>query len=740
MDKRTKVFVLVIFFLAVAILGNAQSCSTTISAASVNWSAASWTCGGGGTAPTTNNGSYTEALTVNNLGNGETLVIDISFTLTGNLTVNNSGSNPTVTIPAGVTVVIIGDFTVSSNNLNLVVNGTLVVTGTLSAGNGTQLSGSGSISGGSLNLGGGTTGCSGSCPGLSFTGCSSGGGICATNTTSSTYIWNGSTSSDWQTSSNWTPTRTTPATTDVLNFTGTGSNRNITNVPTQSVGKILVTGSTTYSFVTASSSKTLTLTSLEGAALQIDNGSTLSLGNASFAINITLPSTGLAQIGGQLNLVNGNLGAGNATLELHTNSTPLARTSGQVSMDASSNLRFGSSLFTTGASITLPDNIFVSSPTINSLTINRTNGASLGNQSITVSSSATFTLGDLTTNAAGRIRFASTASNPTESSGSKIIGYAEMLSRSVTTGALNFLGFTMAAGANNVGNMTLVRRTGASGINTFNGNQSIAATWDITSGSDPAAGRNISFSWQSAFDNVTAPANQFQIYYFNSGPGWTTLGALQTLAAQGPPRQTATVSTTKLNDTFTVTDNTQILPVELISFNAQKGNGIVEIKWTTASEFNNDYFDLERSADGEKFSKLGTVTGKGTIYTKSEYRFIDQFPLSGVSYYRLKQVDVDGEFSYSKVVAVTVDDRELVRLDAYPNPFNGKEITIVISGVEDETVPLMLYDLMGRECGKFLLDSNTGKLSLSLDQSLAPGTYVLLAGTSRALSKRLVVY
>lgn len=716
MGKSARIIILSVFAVFLAFAGFGQSCSFSVT--TQLWSTESWSCAGGGTAPITNNGTYTEALTINGLGNGENLVMDVSFTLTGNVTINTTG-NPTITIPAGVTVIIIGDFTDANNNLTLSVDGTLIVTGTLKANNNTSLSGTGSISGGTLDLGGGTTGCSGSCPGLSFSSCSSGGSVCASNTTSSTYIWNGSSSSDWQTAANWTPTRTTPATTDVLNFSASGSNRNITNIPTQTIGKMLVTGATSYSFVTAASSKTLTLTSLEGAALQIDNGSTLSVGNGSFAVNLALPSTGLGQIGGQLNLVNGNLSAGGANLELHTNSAPLARTSGQVSVDASTNLRFGTSLFTGGSTITLPDNIFVSAPTIATLTVNRTNGATLGNQSITVSTSATFTLGNLTTNAAGRIRFASTAANPTESTASKIIGYSEMLSRSVTTGALTFLGFNMAAGANNVGNMTLVRRTGASGINTFNASQSIAATWDITATSDPAAGRTISFSWQSAFDNVTSTANRFRTYYFNSGPGWTALGSLQNLAAVGPPRQSASVTTTRLNDTYTLTDETQVLPVELLFFKSVQKQQAVELTWSTASEVNFDYFVIEHAVDAGEFRELARIQGHGTTREKHNYAFVDDRPMAGKNYYRLKETDLDGSISVLGLAVVDVGVEKTIAV--FPNPSTDGRLEVKLNFVPQQTGVISVLDMLGKQ----IIEVEADKDLTRIEHHFEEGTYVL---------------
>lgn len=673
----------------------AQSCTSTFAGGTINWTALPWSCSGGGTAPTTNGATYTENLTVGTVGNGDVLNMNITVTLNGNLTINSSGSNPTVSVPAGVTVIINGNLTDDDNNVVFIVNGTLIVTGTLKAKNGTSFGGSGSISGGTLDLGNGPS-CSGSCPGLTFGTCSAGGTFCTTSVSSGNlYTWNGSASSNWQTASNWTPTRTTPSSTDALIFNASGANKSITNIPTQTVGSILVTGSATYSFV-PTGTQTLTLSSTSGNAFQIDNGSILSHGAASNPLNFTMPTGGVASIGGRLNLTNGNFGAGGATLELHTSSTPLARTAGQVSLNGTSVLSFGGNSLTSGGTITLPDGIFVSSPTILSLIINRTNGATLGDQSITVTNSATFTLGRLTTNAAGRIRFSSTATNPVESTASNIFGYAEMNSRAVGTGALNFLGFNMAAGANNVGNVSLTRRTGTSGINTFNANQSIASTWDIIAGAEPVSGRNISFRWQSTYDNVTTSSNRFQAYFFNSGPGWTALGALQLLAAAGPPRQTVAVSTTKLSDTFTVTDETQTLPVKLVSFVGKYTAEGAMLNWVTASQENFDYFEVQRSNNGTDFIPIHQLPGMAYSTSTQYYTYIDSEVQSGKHYYRLKNVDRDESFDFSKIIAIEMNLANSVLF--YPNPINSNESFVVwINALQSSRSTLNVYDLLGRQ-------------------------------------------
>lgn len=95
------------------------------------------------------------------------------------------------------------------------------------------------------------------------------------------------------------------------------------------------------------------------------------------------------------------------------------------------------------------------------------------------------------------------------------------------------------------------------------------------------------------------------------------------------------------------------LPIELISFEAKMNNNKqVDIFWATASELNNDFFTIERSADGVNWEIVTTAAGAGNSIYRIDYAAYDSRPLSGISYYRLKQTDFDGAFEYSNIVSV----------------------------------------------------------------------------------------
>jgi len=100
-----------------------------------------------------------------------------------------------------------------------------------------------------------------------------------------------------------------------------------------------------------------------------------------------------------------------------------------------------------------------------------------------------------------------------------------------------------------------------------------------------------------------------------------------------------------------------VLPVELLSFTGKPTTGAVLLTWETGTEFNNEKFIIERSTDGRAFSAIGEERGVGTTQEKQSYHFADKNPVRGVNYYRIQQLDYDGQFEYSKVEAVVFDQQ-----------------------------------------------------------------------------------
>jgi hypothetical protein len=138
----------------------------------------------------------------------------------------------------------------------------------------------------------------------------------------------------------------------------------------------------------------------------------------------------------------------------------------------------------------------------------------------------------------------------------------------------------------------------------------------------------------------------------------------------------------------------EALPVTLLYFTARQNNNRVTLYWATASETDNNYFSIEKSRDGQQFNEAGRVAGAGTSVKKLTYQFNDDFPSGGASYYRLKQVDLDGTFTYSKTVKVSSDVTSALRV--YPNPLTNNELWVEASGDQNTDMRIIIQNAIGK--------------------------------------------
>ncbi|MBT2557233.1 T9SS type A sorting domain-containing protein [Hymenobacter sp. ISL-91] len=133
------------------------------------------------------------------------------------------------------------------------------------------------------------------------------------------------------------------------------------------------------------------------------------------------------------------------------------------------------------------------------------------------------------------------------------------------------------------------------------------------------------------------------------------------------------------------------LPVTLVSFTAQAHPSGVKLDWATATELNNDYFEVQRSANGQNFAPITKIAGSGTTSSGAKYSFIDTTPLAGSNYYRLRQVDRDGSEAFSAVAVVTGSQRPEALI--YPNPGTT---TITLPAGTGQPVDYRIYTATGR--------------------------------------------
>jgi len=167
------------------------------------------------------------------------------------------------------------------------------------------------------------------------------------------------------------------------------------------------------------------------------------------------------------------------------------------------------------------------------------------------------------------------------------------------------------------------------------------------------------------------------------------------------------------------------LPVELVQFLAIKASdGSVNVLWSTSQEVNAGYFDIERSGDQTGWTKIGSVKAKGNSSTTTDYQFSDKLPLDGTGYYRLKMVDLDGKFKYSKTVSVTseTDTRPLV---VYNNPFSDMiRLKVNVSRAQD--LVITVSDMLGKTYINQNYHAQSGDNLVSLPSSISShGMYIL---------------
>jgi len=177
------------------------------------------------------------------------------------------------------------------------------------------------------------------------------------------------------------------------------------------------------------------------------------------------------------------------------------------------------------------------------------------------------------------------------------------------------------------------------------------------------------------------------------------------------------------------------LPVILISFTATPENGFVKLDWKTTAELNNDHFTIQRSNNTINWEDVKTVEGSANTSTGSSYSAYDENPYSGISYYRLKQTDMDGKQSYSAIRIVDLNNKTAV-LNVYPNPAADY---INISGATQEKLIVLLFNSNGQRMN--IPINNNGSRATLYVSGVVPGIYFIQInqGNSNEVRKITIV-
>ena len=185
------------------------------------------------------------------------------------------------------------------------------------------------------------------------------------------------------------------------------------------------------------------------------------------------------------------------------------------------------------------------------------------------------------------------------------------------------------------------------------------------------------------------------------------------------------------------------LPIELVSFDAKIYTNNVQLKWQTAAELNNDYFTIEKTKDFVTFEIAGVVKGSGNSTSMKNYLLTDSHPFDGVSYYRLKQTDYNGKFSYSDYRIVNYVSGEDLSFNIYPNPATPEKVNCIIKAGKEEEVYIEIFDFTGSKIySNNLLTVEAGENVFAIEKAelFSSGVYLITAKTAETIiTKKLII-
>jgi hypothetical protein len=222
-----------------------------------------------------------------------------------------------------------------------------------------------------------------------------------------------------------------------------------------------------------------------------------------------------------------------------------------------------------------------------------------------------------------------------------------------------------------------------------NSDQVVKCIWNISKSNPGYAGINLQFQWNAFNEASNFNHNDCILSQFENNK-WSFVSGPETASGSNP--YTITFNDYEAGLTyFAISNPASPLPVKLMTFTAAKEDLGAVIDWVTASEKNNKYFSIEKSMDGVNFQAIGTKNGAGNTMTVTPYEFVDQDLEPGINYYRLKQTDFSGDYTYSKIIAVdnSLDKKPVV---VYPTQATS---TINIANQENSSAMIQLVDMAG---------------------------------------------
>jgi len=391
------------------------------------------------------------------------------------------------------------------------------------------------------------------------------------------------------------------------------------------------------------------------------------------------------------------------------------------------------------------------STTFYDLTVNKSSGGITINKTINVSNTLTLTSGIINTTSSNLLIFGSSA---TAFSGGSNTSHIDGPARK--DGSSDFV-FPVGDG----GKYARIGISNLSGADNFtaeyhkakpsdNENFAYPITkvsdneyWDLNrAGSSVTA--SVTMHWEDSKWSGIGSFSELRIMHY--GTSWvaesgtyTNSGSADLGTVQAGSLTVSGVSSFSPFSFGTTHNQNNTLPISLLDFNISKKDKTTIIDWKTASEKNNDYFIIERSQNGIDIEQIGVVKGAGNSNEILDYLFIDDSPLKGVSYYRLTQVDFDGEkesFDWKMISFVEENQMEIL---LYPNPISNGNLNIEIHNIVGKT-QIMIFDNSSRLVynKNMIVNAEMQKINIPID--FPKGIYfVQLINSKKTITKKLSV-
>jgi hypothetical protein len=276
--------------------------------------------------------------------------------------------------------------------------------------------------------------------------------------------------------------------------------------------------------------------------------------------------------------------------------------------------------------------------------------------------------------------------------------------------------------------------------------------WKLEDNASPTTGRpGLSWGVESLVSANSSERTALKVMVWNDATSsWDSYGGGTFSAGHTQSRGTFVAATPlSFSQQILTLGSTEIanpLPVTFVSFDGRNLGAYNQLSWETGSEKNSSHFILEHSTDGELFTSIATVGSKGSESVGASYKYIHESPAVGRNYYRLKQVDWNGDSEYYHKVVFLEVVQENIFLDfaMSPNPTNKTQIILHIAKANDKPVHVRIMDLSGKvisekeiETGKYFTESE-----LTLSASMAQGMYLveLSQGAFRKVKRLVVAY